>query len=69
MAARVLIADDSATVRGVIRDFLKDVEEVEVCGEAVDGLDAIQQAKALKPDLVLLDLSMPQMNGRTWRRY
>ena len=63
MATRVLIADDSATVRGVIRDFLKDVEEVEVCGEAVDGLDAIEQAKSLKPDLVLLDLSMPQMNG------
>jgi two-component system, NarL family, response regulator NreC len=63
MAARILIADDSASVRSVIREFLKDVEEVEVCGEAVDGLDAIEQAKKLKPDLVLLDLSMPQMNG------
>jgi YesN/AraC family two-component response regulator len=35
----------------------------EVCGEAVDGYDAIQKAKELNPDLMILDLSMPQMNG------
>jgi len=63
MAARILIADDSASVRGVIREFLKDLEEVEVCGEAVDGLDAIEQAKKLKPDLVMMDLRMPLKDG------
>ena len=47
----------------VIREFLKGLSGVEICGEAVDGLDTIEQAKTLKPDLVLLDLSMPRMNG------
>ena len=59
----ILIADDSPNVRAVIREFLKDVPDLEVCGEAVNGLDAIQKAKKLKPNLVLLDLSMPKMNG------
>jgi DNA-binding NarL/FixJ family response regulator len=59
----ILIADDSANVRYVIREFLKDVPNLEICGEAVNGLDAIEKAKKLKPNLVLLDLSMPEMNG------
>jgi DNA-binding NarL/FixJ family response regulator len=59
----ILIADDSANVRYVIREFLKDVPDLEICGEAVNGLDAIEKAKKLKPNLVLLDLSMPEMNG------
>jgi DNA-binding NarL/FixJ family response regulator len=59
----ILIADDSANVRYVIREFLKDVPDLEICGEAVNGLDAIEKAKKLKPNLVLLDLSMPKMNG------
>ena len=63
MHKRVLVADDSATVRGVIRSFLKDEKDIEVCGEAVDGLDAVQKAQSLKPDLLLLDLAMPEMNG------
>lgn len=63
MPKRVLLADDSATVRSVIRTFLKNEEEIEVCGEAVDGLDTVEQAQRLKPDLVLLDLAMPEMNG------
>ena len=62
MHKRVLVADDSATVRGVIRTFLKN-EDIEVCGEAVDGLDAVEKAQLLKPDLILLDLAMPEMNG------
>jgi DNA-binding NarL/FixJ family response regulator len=59
----ILIADDSADVRYAIREFLKDVPDLEICGEAVNGLDAIEKAKKLKPNLVLLDLSMPKMSG------
>jgi DNA-binding NarL/FixJ family response regulator len=60
---RVLIADDSDSVRYAIRTFIKDVAEIEICGEAADGLEAVEKAIKLKPDLVLLDFSMPMMNG------
>ena len=63
MRKRVLIADDSTSVRDVIRSFLRDHQEIEICGEAVDGLDTIQTAQRLKPDLILLDLVMPEING------
>jgi DNA-binding NarL/FixJ family response regulator len=63
MRKRVLIADDSTSVRDVIRTFLRDQEEIEICGEAVDGLDALEKAQSLKPDLILLDLVMPEVNG------
>src|ERR1700730_1392623 len=63
MRKRVLIADDSTSVRDVIRTFLRDQEEIEICGEAVDGLDALKKAQSLKPDLILLDLVMPEING------
>jgi DNA-binding NarL/FixJ family response regulator len=63
MGKRVLIADDSSHVRDVLRKFLSEVPDIEICGEAVDGLDAIQKARKLCPDLILLDLAMPQMNG------
>jgi DNA-binding NarL/FixJ family response regulator len=59
----VLIADDSSSVRDVLRTFLGDHKDIEICGEAVDGLDALQKAQSLKPDLVLLDLVMPEING------
>jgi CheY-like chemotaxis protein len=58
----VLIVDDNATIRGIIRGQLESAG-LEVCGEAVDGLDAIQKTKELKPDLIIMDLSMPRMNG------
>jgi DNA-binding NarL/FixJ family response regulator len=63
MHKRVLIADDSSSVRDVLRTFLGNHEEIEICGEAVDGLDALEKAQHLKPDLVLLDLVMPEING------
>ncbi len=65
MAKRILIADDSANMRGVIRALLANVADIdiEICGEAGDGLDAVKQIIKLEPDLVLLDLSMPRMNG------
>jgi len=59
----ILIVDDHANVRKIIRDFLENESGFEVCGEAVDGYDAIQKAKELNPDLIILDLSMPQMSG------
>ena len=63
MAKHILIVDDSDTVRKVIRLFLESQLGLEVCGEAVDGVDAIEKAEKLKPDLILLDLAMPRMNG------
>jgi two-component system, NarL family, invasion response regulator UvrY len=63
MLKRVLIADDNLYVRYVIRTFLHDEDEIEICGEAVDGVEAIEKTRHLKPDLVLLDLSMPSLNG------
>jgi NarL family two-component system response regulator LiaR len=59
----VLIADDSVTVRQVLKRYLSNRGDVVVCGEAVNGREAVQRALALKPDLVLLDLAMPELNG------
>ena len=60
---RVLIVDDNAIIRkGVMAVFATD-HSFEICGEAADGQDAIEKAKNLKPDLVVLDFSMPVMNG------
>jgi DNA-binding NarL/FixJ family response regulator len=61
-ARRILVADDSEAVRDVIRTFLENTG-FEVCGEAADGVEAIEKAKKLKPNLIVLDLSMPGMNG------
>jgi len=59
---RILVIDDGDSVRDIIRIFLERVG-FEVCGEASDGVEAIEQAKKLKPDLIVLDLAMPRMNG------
>ena len=63
MSKSILIADDSATIRTLIRAFIENRAGFEVCGEAVDGVDAIEKAKELKPNLIILDLAMPRMNG------
>ena len=63
MSKSILVVDDSNTVRKVTRLFLETQLDFEVCGEAVDGVDAIEKAKQLKPDLIVLDLAMPEMNG------
>jgi DNA-binding NarL/FixJ family response regulator len=60
---RILIADDDPLVRNVLRFFLESQKPFKVCGEAVNGLDVIEKAKALSPDLVVMDVSMPVMNG------
>jgi len=63
MPKSILIVDDSSVVRSATRHFLESETQYEVCGEAVDGLDAIQKARHLGPDLIILDLQMPRMNG------
>lgn len=63
MTKQILIADDSTTVRRVLKQFLEHRRGVTVCGEAANGFEAVEKAKVLQPDLVLLDLAMPQMNG------
>jgi NarL family two-component system response regulator LiaR len=60
---RVLIADDHTVVRKGIRALLETEPGIEVVGEAADGEDALHRALALKPDVVLMDLVMPKMDG------
>jgi len=62
MSTEILIADDSEAVRGAVRNYLTE-RNFNVCGEAIDGEDAIEKTRELKPDLILLDLAMPRANG------
>jgi two-component system, NarL family, nitrate/nitrite response regulator NarL len=61
--ARILIADDHAMMRKGLRTAIEPHSGWEVCGEASTGLEAFEQTKLLKPDLVILDVSMPILNG------
>jgi DNA-binding NarL/FixJ family response regulator len=60
---RILIADDSPRIRESLRTFLMAQPGMEICGEAADGVDAVETARDLQPDLIVLDFSMPRMNG------
>jgi NarL family two-component system response regulator LiaR len=60
---RVLIVDDHAIVRKGIRALLEQVGHIEVVGEASDGREAVAQAESLRPDVILMDLVMPEMDG------
>jgi DNA-binding NarL/FixJ family response regulator len=60
---RVILADDHALVRAGIRALLADLEGVEVVAEAGDGRQALQLVEANRPDVVLMDISMPELNG------
>jgi len=60
---RVLIADDHELIRRGLRELLQRDPSCQVCGEAQDGLQAVQMAKQLKPQIVALDISMPALNG------
>lgn len=63
LTKRILIVDDLPQLRQLVRDYLEEDKEFQVCGEAIDGFDAINKAQNLKPDLIILDASMPRMNG------
>lgn len=60
---RILVVDDHHVVRRGVRDLLETHEGWTVCGEAGTGAEAVEQAKRLKPDIVLMDISMPEMDG------
>ncbi|MFG2054617.1 response regulator [Micromonospora sp. NPDC048930] len=63
MTIRVLLADDQAMVRGGLRMILEDQPDIEVVAEAVDGVDAVEQARRLRPDVCLVDIRMPRLDG------
>jgi NarL family two-component system response regulator LiaR len=60
---RILIADDHAMVREGIRSFIEVNPDMEVVGEAADGVEAVEQALALQPDIILMDIMMPRQDG------
>ena len=62
-AARVLVVDDQTLFRTGLASLLGDDERVEVVGQAVDGADGVKQAAKLKPDVVLMDIKMPNVDG------
>jgi DNA-binding NarL/FixJ family response regulator len=63
MPKHIFIVDDSAAVRRSLRSFFDSQTGFEVCGEAANGVDAIEKAKEANPDLIILDLSMSHLNG------
>lgn len=63
MTIRVLIADDQALLRGGLRMILDAQDDLEVVGEAIDGRDAVEQVHRLQPDVVVMDVRMPSMDG------
>ena len=63
MPKLVLVVDDNAAIRHVLCQALTSESDFDVCGEAENGREAIEKAQALQPDLIVMDLSMPVMNG------
>ena len=63
MTTRVLIADDQALMRGGFRMIVDAEDDLEVVGEAIDGADAVRRYEALTPDVVVMDVRMPTMDG------
>jgi len=60
---RVLIADDHRIIRRSISSLLQSRTDIQFCGEAVNGEEAVSKAQLLKPDLLILDISLPDSNG------
>lgn len=63
MTVRVLLADDQALIRGGFAALIDSADDLAVAGEAIDGADAVRQARALRPDVVLMDVRMPGLDG------
>lgn len=63
MAVRILIADDDAAIRGLVRRLIESHADWVVCDEASDGEDVVGKATTQNPDVIVIDLAMPQMNG------
>ena len=63
MRIRILVVDDNAPIRDGLRLALENHPEWEVCGEAENGIEAVEKYRLLGPDLVIMDVSMPLMNG------
>ena len=60
---RILIVDDHEIFRRGLRSLLESRPEIEICGEATNGVEAVQKAKEVEPDVVVMDIAMPNMNG------
>ena len=65
---RVFLADDEELARLKIRDLLEDIPDTEICGEAENGTEAVKLIGKLKPDLLLLDIQMPGLDGFEFNR-
>ena len=63
MTVRILIVEDTAAIRDRLRLLLHEHSDWEICGEAADGIEAIEQYRHLRPDVLIVDVSMPRMNG------
>jgi two-component system response regulator NreC len=63
MEKRILIVDDSPAIRGLVRAFIESMPGITVCGEAADGFEGVEKGMELKPDVIILDFSMPRING------
>jgi CheY-like chemotaxis protein len=60
---RILVVDDNAPIRGLMREFIESRPGFEICGEATDGLEGVEKGRELKPDLIVMDFLMPRLNG------
>ena len=63
MPKAILVVDDNAVIRRAICELFTSETDFDICGEAENGLEAIAKAQELRPDLIVMDLSMPVMNG------
>jgi DNA-binding NarL/FixJ family response regulator len=63
MATTIMIVEDHAVIRALVRELMAHAPDLQVVGEAEDGAEAMRLAQALRPDLMLLDLVLPRVNG------
>jgi two-component system nitrate/nitrite response regulator NarL len=63
MPKRILVVDDNAPIRGIVREIIEARPGFEICGEAADGVEGVLKGRDLKPDLIVVDFLMPRING------